>query len=263
MPDSGLAEMAFLDHLEELRWSLIWGFAGVLGATIICSFFSGWIIDVLLLGPTRADFFMYRVYGMDSLDLVLQNRTITGQFFAHVGTIVAVGVVVGSPVFVYSLWRFVEPGLYPDEKSGMRFAAVFATLCFVLGIVFAYLVIAPLALQFFAAYVISDQIINEFDVTKYFSMLTFWCFGVGVLFELPVIVYFLSKAGLANPERLREWRKYAVVVVLVMGAFFTPPDPVSQILVALPLLMLYEGSIYISAWVVRKQRRRAAKRGLA
>ncbi|MEM1128253.1 MAG: twin-arginine translocase subunit TatC [Bacteroidota bacterium] len=254
-----MAEMGFLDHLEEFRWSLIKGFAGILVATLACAFFYKWIIDALLLGPTKPEFFMYEVFGMEATKIDLLNRTITGQFFASIGIVVSVGIVIGSPIFVYSMWKFIEPGLYPEEKQGMRFAAAFATIFFVLGISFGYLVITPLALQFFNNYIISDQIVNEFDITRYFSMVTFWSFGLGVLFQMPVVIYFLSRAGIVNPEFLKRSRKYALIVVLVLGAFFTPPDPVSQVLVAMPLMLLYEFSIRLSAYTVRKRDEALAK----
>lgn len=254
-----LGEMSFLDHLEEFRWALIKSFAAVIIVTILCSFYSHWIIETLLLGPAKPDFFVYQLLGMEADTLVLQNRTITGQFFAHIGTIVAVGVVVGSPFVVYFMWKFIEPGLYPTEKKGLRFAAVFATFFFILGISFGYTVVTPFALQFFANYQIADQIINEFDITKYFSMVTFWAFGAGVLFELPVVVYFLAKIGLLTPELMRKYRKYAIIVCLIMGAIFTPPDPVSQVLVAMPLLILYQLSIAVAASVSRRREQEIAE----
>ena len=258
-PDTDEMAMSFLDHLEEFRWTLFKALGGVLVAIVVCAFFSGWIIDVVLLGPTHPDFFMYRLLGIDAEPIGLLNRTITGQFFAHIGAVAAVGVVIGSPIFVYYMWKFVEPGLYPEEKMGLRFAAAAATFFFTLGIAFGYLILTPLALQFFADYVISEQILNQFDITRYFSMVTFWAFGVGLLFELPVVVYFLARIGLATPEILRTYRKYALVVVLVAAAFFTPPDPVSQVLVAVPLLLLYEVSIYVAAYATRKRTRELKK----
>jgi len=248
--------MPFLDHLEELRWTLIKAISGVLVAVIVCAFFSRWVIDTLLLGPTRSSFFMYDALGINAGNLELLNRTITGQFFADIGTIIVVGLIAGSPVIVYYLWKFIEPALYAHEKSGLRFASVFATFFFMLGISFGYLILTPLALQFFAQYTISDQILNQFDIMTYFSMVSFWALGTGLLFELPVVIYFLSKVGIVTPELLRTYRKYALIVVLTIGAFLTPPDPISQIIVALPLLLLYEGSVYISAFVNRKRRKK-------
>jgi len=247
--------MAFLDHLEELRWRIFKAIAGIAVLTIGCLFFADWVVDKLLLGPTRADFFMYRRFGLDAVDVVLQNRTVTGQFFAYFGTVLATGLILSSPVVIYQFWKFVEPGLYPDEKKGLRFASVFATFFFVLGVSFGYLVIAPLALQFFAQFVISEQIVNEFDISRYFSMVLTWSFGAGALFELPVVVYFLAKVGIATPEVLRKGRKYAMIAILIMAAVFTPPDPMSQLIMSVPLFLLYELSIGLAAFVERGRKR--------
>ncbi|MDX1548476.1 MAG: twin-arginine translocase subunit TatC [Rhodothermales bacterium] len=252
-------EMSFLDHLEELRWSLIKGLSSILAGCVAALFFDEWIIQELLLGPKKPDFFMYRLLGIDATEFVLQNRTLPGQFFTHIGTVVVAGGIMGSPLFIYFLWSFIEPGLYPHEKKGLRFSAVFATLFFMLGLAFGYCIITPLAVQFFASYQLSPEIVNEFDITRYFSMVTWWSFGAGILFELPVVIYFLAKLGLATPERLKKARKYALLVVLILGALFTPPDPLSQVLVAIHLFGLYEASIYVAAWVERKERRRREK----
>lgn len=253
LPPSDMAEMSFLDHLEELRWRIWKGLGGLVVVAIVCSFFAEWIIDTILLGPTYKEFFMYRVFGVDAIDVDLQNRNVTGQFFAYWGTIFAVGIIVGSPIIVYQLWKFIEPGLYPNEKKGLRFSAVFATLFFILGICFGYLVLTPLAIQFFAHFSISDRIVNEFDISKYFSMVTMWSFGVGLLFELPVVVYFLAKLGVVTPEVLRKGRRYGIVIILIIAAIVTPPEPISQIIVAMPLMLLYELSIHIAAFVQRKR----------
>lgn len=249
------AEMPFLDHLEEFRWRLFKGLAGVLVGAIVCSFFADIVVDVLLIGPTRPTFFMYDVLDVEANKLTLLNRTLTGQFFAYWGTVLVVGVVVGFPVFLYQFWAFIEPGLYPGEKKGLRFSAIFATFFFMLGVAFGYLILTPLAVQFFAQFTISEQIVNEFDITKYFSMVLMWSVGAGLLFELPVVVYFLSKLGVLSPQFLRDTRPYALVVVLLIAAFLTPPDPISQIIMAVPLVLLYEGSIYVSAWVERRRRK--------
>jgi sec-independent protein translocase protein TatC len=247
--------MPFLDHLEELRWTLIKGGTGLLITTLLCAFFSNWIVDTVLIGPTRSSFFMYDLLGMNPEGIELLNRTITGQFFADIGTIIVVGIIAGSPILVYYLWRFIEPALYPEERSGMRFSAVFATFFFLLGISFGYFILTPLALQFFAQYTLSEQIVNQFDIMTYFSMVTFWALGTGLLFELPVVVYFLAKVGILTPDVMRTYRKYALLTVLIIGAFLTPPDPISQVIVAAPLLLLYELSIYIAKWVERKRRK--------
>ncbi len=251
LPES--SEMSFLDHLEDLRWTIIKGVGGVVIMTIIAAIFHEWVVDVVLMGPARADFITYQILGLDFADLHLQNRTVTGQFFALVGIVMAVGLVAGSPILIYYVWKFIEPGLYPKEKAGMKFIAAFATFFFVVGILFGYLVITPLALNFFSNFIISDIIRNEFDITRYFSSVTWWAFGAGLLFELPVVIYFLTKLGIATPERLRSFRKYAFLGVFVVGAFVTPADPFSMFAAAIPLYLLYEGSIIVAAWTERKR----------
>ena len=251
-------EMPFLDHLEELRWRILKSLGAILLCVGLCLFFTDWIMDGLLLGPTRASFFMYDVLHLDAVDVVLQNRTVTGQFFAFFGTVIAAGVVIGSPVVVYQTWRFIEPGLYVEERQGLRFAAVFATFFFALGISFGYLIIAPIALQFFAQFQISDSIVNEFDISKYFSMLLTWAFGAGIVFELPVVVTILAKVGVLTQDMLKAGRRYAIVIVLIISAFITPPDPWSQLLMAIPLMGLYELSIVLTGVVERRRARELA-----
>lgn len=254
-----LEEMSFLDHLEELRWRILKGIGGVLLGSILCAIFDEFVIDQILLGPTKQDFFMYRLFGFEARELILQNRTVTGQFFAYWGSVLVVGIIIGAPITIYQLWKFIEPGLYPEEKKGMRFASLFATGFFVLGVGFGYCVITPMALQFFANFVISEQIVNEFDITKYFSLVTTWVFGVGLLFELPVVMFFLAKTGVVTSSILRKGRKWALIAILILGAFLTPPDPVSQLLVAVPMAGLYELSIWISKRVERREKRRLEK----
>ena len=256
-------EMPFLDHLEELRWRIFKGLAAILICSALCLLFADWIIDDILLAPTKVGFFMYDAFGIEAKAIVLQNRTITGQFFAYVGTVIAVGVLMGLPVVLYQAWAFVQPGLYESERKGLRFSSVFATAFFVLGASFGYLVLTPLALQFFASFQISDTIVNEFDISRYFSMVLTWCFGTAILFELPVVVYFLATLGVVTAAILRAIRKYALVVILVLAAFFTPPDPLSQLIVAAPLLLLYEGSIWLTAIVERRRARAARKEAAA
>ncbi|HET6568295.1 MAG TPA: twin-arginine translocase subunit TatC [Rhodothermales bacterium] len=254
-PEGEMAEMSFLDHLEELRWTILKSMLGLLLTTVVCSFFAKWVIDVLLLGPVHSSFFMYKVLGLHATDVVLQNRDITGQFFAYWGTVLAVGLVVGSPIIVYQLWKFIEPGLYPSEKKGLRFASFGATFFFVLGLSFGYLVLTPVALMFFQNFRISDNIINQFDISRYFSMVTTWVFGSGIIFELPVVVYFLAKLGLVNAALMRKVRSYAAIVILIIAAIVTPPDVISQTLVAIPLLALYELSIFIAATVEKNRKK--------
>ena len=255
-PEEPAADMPFLDHLEELRWRIFKALAGILASTIFCLFFAGWVIDTLLLGPTQVDFISYRLLGLDAVALTLQNRTITGQFFAYWGTVLATGFVLGMPLVVWQLWRFIEPGLYRHERAGLRFVSVYATACFFAGVAFGYLVLTPMALQFFSQFTVSSAIINEFDIARYFELVLAWSMGTGLLFELPVLIFVLARMGIATPEVLRKGRKYALIVILVVAAVLTPPDPLSQLILALPLLALYELSIVQAGWIQRGERRR-------
>lgn len=254
------AEMPFLDHLEELRWHVFKALGGVLVAVVVCLFFADWIIDEVLLAQTRKTFFMYDVLHINAVNVVLQNRSVTGQFFTYYGTVFASALVAGSPVIVYQIWKFIEPGLYPAERKGVRFASLFATFFFALGIAFGYLVLSPLSLQFFANFVISESIVNEFDISRYFSMLITATFGAGILFELPVVVFVLARLGIVTTELLTKSRRYALVIVLVLAAIITPStDPLSLMVMAIPLLLLYELGIVLTRIVERGKKREAAK----
>ena len=252
-------EMPFLDHLEELRWHLFKALGGVAVMCVLCFVFADWIITNVLLAQTKSTYFMYDILGVDAVDVVLQNRTVTGQFFAYYGTILAAALVLGSPVIVYQLWKFIEPGLYPGEKKGVRFAAAFATFFFACGIAFGYLILSPYALQYFASFSISSSILNEFDINRYFSMLIGWTFSAGLLFEAPVVMVVLARLGIVNSAMLSSSRRFALVLILILAAVLTPPDPLSMIIMAIPLLLLYELSIWLVKGVERGLRRDAEK----
>lgn len=246
-------EMGFLDHLEDLRKHIIKGLVGIILGMVICLIFGDWVIKNILLAPTHPDFFMYKVFGISIDRIILQNRTITGQFFAYWGTIAMLGFIMGLPIFLYQLWKFVEPGLYVHEKKGTRFAAFWASFFFVLGGAFGYLVLLPYSLVFFATFTLDPNIVNEFDISRYFDMLTMWILGTGTLFEMPVVVYLFSKLRILNPEIMRKGRRMAIVIIFIIAGLFTPgTDVVSQAIMAAPLLLLYELSILISGYANRK-----------
>jgi len=251
--------MSFLDHLEELRWRIIKGLLGGLIGIIIAVIFSDFFVDYILLGPTQADFFVYKFIGIDAVDLTLQSRKLPGQFFAYWGTIIVVGIIIGSPIMFYQAWAFIEPALEFSEKKKSFFATSFITFFFLLGVSFGYLVLVPFALQFFTTFQISDVVRNDFDINEYFSSLSVWILSCGVIFQIPVVSYFLSKIGILTPEFLRKYRRHAIVACLALAAFLTPPDPVSQILIACPLLLLYELSIWISAIANRQRKKELQK----
>lgn len=248
-------EMSFLDHLEELRWRLLKGIMGIGLGLVVAVYFSDFIMDKILLGPTRADFFIYEWLRIDAIDLVLQSRRLPGQFFAYWGTLIVVGVIIGSPILFYQMWAFVEPALEKTEKWKSRMNTLFITSFFLMGVAFGYLVLVPFALQFFNQFVISEVVRNDFDINEYFSSLTMWVLSCGIIFQLPVISYFLSKFGLLTPEFLRTYRRHAIVVCFVLAALLTPPDPVSQTLIAIPLILLFQLAVFVSKIGARQRRR--------
>lgn len=246
-------EMSFLDHLEELRWRIIKGFSGFVIGVVVAFIFSDFFIDEILLGPAKADFFIYKLLGIEAVDLVLQNRTLPGQFFSYWGTLFVVGLIIGSPVFFFQMWSFIEPALESKEKRNSTLIVSAITFMFTIGLLFGYLILTPFALQFFANFQLSEAVRNDFDISAYFSSLTMWTLVCGIIFQLPLVSYSLSKIGLLTPEFLRKNRRISVIVCLIAAAFLTPPDPISQFLIAIPLLILYEFSIFISKVTVRRR----------
>jgi sec-independent protein translocase protein TatC len=171
----------------------------------------------------------------------------------HLISSFVLGFIVAFPYIFWEIWRFVGPGLYPTERNVSRGAVFFVTLLFTIGVLFGYYVMSPLAINFLANYQVSASVVNEFDITSYVSTVTTLVLGSGILFQLPMVVFFLSKVGIVTPKLMKTYRRHAIIVILFLGAMLTPPDPLSQILVAMPLFGLYELSILISAAVERKR----------
>tara|TARA_R110000868_G_scaffold37111_10_gene131542 strand:+ start:29745 stop:30578 length:834 start_codon:yes stop_codon:yes gene_type:complete len=254
-------QMSFLEHLEELRWRIIKGMIGIIVGVIVAFIFSEFVIDAVLLGPTKASFFMYDIINVDAIDLTLQSRKLPGQFFTFWGMLFVSGFLIGSPIFIYQIWAFLEPALETKEKWKTIVSALFITFFFLVGVAFGYLILVPFALQFFASFNISTSGIvrNDFDINEYFSSLAMWVVSCGLIFQVPVVSYALSKIGLLTPAFLRKYRRHALIVCLVMAALLTPPDPISQILIAMPLAVLYEFSIWVS-YIAGKRRDKELKR---
>lgn len=252
-PADRTGEMSFLEHLEELRWRIIKGVAGIGFGVVVAFFFGDFLVNQVLLGPARAEFFVYDLLGMDAVDLTLQSRKLPGQFFTYWGMLILVGAIIGSPIFFYQIWAFIEPALESREKWKSKLHTVFITFFFLAGVSFGYFILVPFALQFFTQFQISDVVRNDFDINEYFSSLAMWVISCGIIFQLPVISYFLSKFGILTPEFLRKYRRHAIVFCFIISAALTPPDPVSQTLVAIPLILLYQLSIRISKFGVRQR----------
>jgi sec-independent protein translocase protein TatC len=227
-------EMTFLEHLEELRWRIIYSLIGLVVGTIICWFVIDYLVDVILLKPARDS-------GSD-----LQNLRPFGQLFLYFQVAIMGGIVLSLPNLFYQLWKFISPALRKNERKYIWWIVVFSSVCFISGIVFAYFVMLPLALKF-AEQFGSEAIQNQFAIDEYMSIIISVMLGSGFVFELPMISFFLTKLGILTPNFMKKYRRHAIVIIMILAAFLTPgADPVSQVVLAVPLVILYEISILIS-----------------
>lgn len=268
-------EMSFLDHLEELRWHLIRATLAVVIAGTAAFLAKGFIFDTLLFGPTSADFFTYDIlcrlstfvgveggFCFEEMPFTIQSRTMGGQFSAHVWTSITAGFIVAFPYIIYEFWRFISPAMYANERNTARGFIFISSLLFFMGVLFGYYLVTPLSINFLGKYQVSEVVLNEFDIGSYISLVRSSVVACGLIFELPIIIYFLTKIGVVTPEFLRKYRKFALVIVLILAAIITPPDILSQIIVAIPVLILYEVSIVIARIVTRNEERRLRKQKL-
>lgn len=265
------AEMGFLDHLEILRWHLIRSAAVVMGLAIVAFAAKNIVFDVIIFGPKNADFVTYRMFcnlsqalGLDDalcmteLPFTLQNIDMAGQFTTHIWVSLVAGFIVGFPYVLWEVWRFIKPGLKKSESRYARGVVFFSSLLFMAGVSFGYFMIAPLSVNFLGSYTVSQQVANEINLGSFISTVTTVTLATGIIFELPILVYFFTKLGLLTPAMMKTYRRHAIVVTVILSAIITPPDIASQVLVSLPLLILYEISIFISARVIRNQKKAQA-----
>jgi sec-independent protein translocase protein TatC len=264
-------QMSFLDHLEELRWHIIRSLGAIMVFGIAAFLMKDFVWGVLLLGPTKPDFWTYQMFCkissaigsdafcIDEMPFIIQSRKMTGQFSMHIVSSAVIGLIVAFPYAFWEIWRFVSPGLYENERKLSRGAVFFVSLLFALGVLFGYYMVTPISVNFLGNYQVDPTILNEFDITSYISIVVTLVLACGLLFQLPIVVYFLSKAGVISPELLIKYRRHAIVVILIIAALVTPPDPITQLLVTFPLLLLYQASIYISKVVVRNKAKQAAE----
>ncbi len=237
--DSG-NEMTFLEHLEELRWRIIYSLIGLVVGTLICWIFIDFLVDKVLLLPAK------------TAHVELQNLKPFGQLMLYFEVAIVAGAIVSLPNIFYQFWKFISPALKKKERKYISAIVAFSTLCFLIGVVFAYYVMLPLSLKF-AAQFGSAQIKNIFAIDEYMSIIISIMLGSGLVFELPMISFFLTKIGILTPAFMKKYRRHAIVIIFIASAFLTPgTDPVSQLILAAPLLLLYEISIIISKIAVKK-----------
>lgn len=262
-------EMSFLDHLEDLRWHLLRSVIAILLAGVAAFVAKDFVFDVLLFGPKNNDFLTYRLlcqasnflgfddsFCISELPFRIQSRTMAGQFSAHVWTSITLGFVIAFPYVIYQFWKFISPGLYTYErKTASGFIGV-SSLLFFMGVLFGYYVVTPLSVRFLGTYTVSSEVFNDFDLSSYTALIRASVLASGLIFELPILIYFLTKVGLVTPELMRKYRKISLVLVMFLSAVITPPDVASQIIVAIPVLILYELSIFISKRVIKSMKKK-------
>ena len=263
--------MSFLDHLEALRWHLLRSVSAVLFFSVAAFIAKDFVFGVLILGPSKVDFLTYRVlcdvgnyFGIpalciNDLPFTIQSRQMTGQFSMHMTSSMVVCLIAAFPYLFYEVWRFISPGLYAKERNAARGAVFFVSFLFLSGALFGYYVLTPMSINFLANYQLDPSIANEFDITSYVSTLSMLVLASAIMFQLPVVVYFLSMSGLVTSKMLKSYRRHSIVVILIVSAIITPPDVVSQLLIAMPILVLYEVGILIAKRLEKQRAQREAE----
>jgi sec-independent protein translocase protein TatC len=264
-------EMGFLDHLEELRWHLIRAAGAIFFFMIFAFVYIEEIYENVILAPSKSDFWTYRMLCklgeivhapglcVQELQFSLMSREVSGQFVMAFTSAAIMGLVFAFPYVFWEIWRFIKPGLKPSESKSARGAVFYVTFLFFTGVLFGYYIVSPMAINFLVNFRISKSIANSFDIGSYISLLATLTLVCGVAFPLPVAIFVLTKIGVIGPKFMRTYRKHAIVVILVVAAVITPsPDVSSQILVSIPLYILYEVSIFISAKEEKRKQREEA-----
>ncbi len=243
MSDSG--EMTFWDHLDELKKSIFRIVLVVLVAAVGLFAFKDFLFDGLILAPSKGDFFLYKWIGAD-VSLSLVNIEVTAQFMIHMKMAFLCALVLTCPYIIYKVWQFIAPALYDNERRKVRNAFLFASVLFYLGVTVGYTLIFPLMLNFFADYQVSSAVPNTFSLSSYISLLTSMVLTFGIVFEFPTIVALLSSLGILTKQTMVKFRRHAILVVVILAAVITPSgDPFSLAVVAVPLYLLYEFSVFI------------------
>ncbi|PZD79508.1 twin-arginine translocase subunit TatC [Mesonia sp. K7] len=259
-------DMSFLDHLEELRWHLIRSTGAILVAATIAFIAKDFIFGILF-APKDPSFITYQIlceaatslnldesFCFTEIPFRIQSRQMAGQFSAHIWTAITAGFIIAFPYVLYEFWRFISPALNPNERKASRGFIFAASILFFVGVLFGYYVISPLSINFLGTYQVSEEVFNDIDLSSYFGLIRASALACGVVFELPILIFLLTKMGLVTPDILRKYRKFAIVGILIVSAIITPPDIASQVIVAIPVMILYEISIYLSKFVLKKEK---------
>lgn len=239
-------DLSFWDHLEELRGTIIRSVLVVVAISVLGLIFKNVLFDGIVLAPTKSDFCVYKLLGLD-FSMQLINVEISAQFFVHLKVALSAGLVVGFPYLIWEIWRFIAPALYKNEKKAVGKAFRMSTVLFYMGVLVGYFFVLPVCLMFFMNYTVSSDIQNTITLNSYISMFTSMVLLIGIVFEFPTVIAVLSRLGVVDRAFLKKGRRYAAVIVAVLAAIITPSDPFSMFVLAIPLYLLYEFSIIICA----------------
>ncbi len=264
---NGDKEMSFLQHLEELRWHIIRSVLAIVFFMIIAFIFKNILFNKIILGPKSPEFITNRLLCqlgeylktatlcINTKPLNLINIKMTGQFTTHVTVAMVAGLILAFPIITWEFWQFFKPALKPGEAKYAKGAVTAASGLFFVGVLFGYFMLAPLSIHFLSSYEVDPSVVNQINIRSYIGLLTSICLATGLVFELPIIAFFLTKIGILTPTFMRKYRRHSIVVIFIVAAIITPPDIFSQTLVAIPLLLLYEVSIFISGRVIKQKER--------
>lgn len=263
------AEMSFFDHLDVLRGHLIRAAIAIIVFTILAWSFYDFIFNKIIMAPGKVDFWTYRMmcaaterfnlgadFCVKKLNFSIINTEMGGQFTLQLNSSLMIGVVLGVPYLLFEIWRFVKPALHEKESKSAKGFVFWASMLFIVGLLFGYYIISPLSINFLSNYEVSAIIDNQITIDSYFSILATLTIGAGLTFELPIVIFILSKLGIMTPKFMRSSRRYATVLILIIAAVVTPtPDLLTMFTVSLPLFLLYEASIYVSAMVEARKKK--------
>ena len=256
--NKGADDMSFLEHLEALRWHILRSFVAILVVAVVVFTAKDFVFNKIIFAPKYGDFITYRVICSIADFLCFQptefeilTRDLGEQFIVHLKSSFWIGLVVAFPYVFYQIWKFVKPGLYDKEKKVTRGVVLICSLLFTLGVLFGYFIISPFAISFLSSYNVGAT--SAPTLASYINYMTMFTIPAGIVFELPVVVYFLAKLGVLGPKTMKKYRRHSIIVILIMASIITPPDMVTQILIAFPLFALYELSIVIARRVQKKR----------
>lgn len=251
-------EMGFLDHLEELRWHVIRAGIAVVVFAIIALIFQNEVFEYIVYAPKKPGFITYKLFCAISdatcfspPELPLITRELGEQFFMGITVSLYLGVIASFPYIFYEFWKFIKPGLYQTEVKIANRLIGATSFLFILGVAFGYFIIAPFAISFLGSYSVGTEAVNSPTLSSYVNYLTMFTIPVGLAFELPIVVYFLAKIGIIGPDIMKKYRREAFLVIFIVAAIITPPDALTQILVGIPMYILYEISITVASRVVK------------